>query len=684
MSIQSNADDVVPPLNTKNVSQMIQGGTGLLKVPTARMSSEGDLSVNYFDTDEYRFWSVSLQLFPWLESTIRYTDIRTVLFSQFENFSGNQTLKDKGIDVKFRLLEESYYLPEMSVLIRDIGGTGLFGSEFIGASKRFGPLDFHIGLGFGILGDDDEISNPLCKISSSFCERPIGVSGEGGQVEYNKFFKGPTSLIGGIEYQTPWQPLGLKLEYEGHDYSNDRAGNLAQDSKWNIGAVYKWGNFDFTLSYLRGNTVSFGFSYQMNLHSIKQVKIDEPPLQLTAQSKNTEFHQVNKNQLAQDLYLKAGFVVRTSDFQEDELILYGNQIAYRDDKEAIDRIGRLLVDVLPNSIKTYRIVLLAENLPMVETVVDAEQFAAAARYENLLSDTSESWDRREVSENSLENFKPKKRSGFISGLEPFYIQSIGAPERFYMYQVGLLGIGGYKFNDNLKLLGNVKLTLFENFDEFNFTVDAQNTPLPRVRTYVREYATRSRLTLENLYLQSQERLAPNLYGQLYGGYLETMFGGVGGEILYRPLDSNFAFGLDLNYVKQRSFEDNYSFIDYEAFTGHANIYWQPGFLDNVLLTFNIGQYLAKDRGVTFDFAKRFDSGMIIGAYAAITNVSAEDYGEGSFTKGFYMKIPFDLFSIRPSIGGGRLDWVPIGRDGGQTLNRPVKLIDITANRSNFR
>jgi len=163
-----------------------------------------------------------------------------------------------------------------------------------------------------------------------------------------------------------------------------------------------------------------------------------------------------------------------------------------------------------------------------------------------------------------------------------------------------------------------------------------------------------------------------------------MFGGVGGEILYRPLDSNFAFGLDLNYVKQRSFEDNYSFIDYEAFTGHANIYWQPGFLDNVLLTFNIGQYLAKDRGVTFDFAKRFDSGMIIGAYAAITNVSAEDYGEGSFTKGFYMKIPFDLFSIRPSIGGGRLDWVPIGRDGGQTLNRPVKLIDITANRSNFR
>ena len=31
----------------------------------------------------------------------------------------------------------------------------------------------------------------------------------------------------------------------------------------------------------------------------------------------------------------------------------------------------------------------------------------------------------------------------------------------------------------------------------------------------------------------------------YGGYLETMFGGAGAEVLYRPLDSNWAFGLDL-------------------------------------------------------------------------------------------------------------------------------------------
>jgi hypothetical protein len=142
-------------------------------------------------------------------------------------------------------------------------------------------------------------------------------------------------------------------------------------------------------------------------------------------------------------------------------------------------------------------------------------------------------------------------------------------------------------------------------------------------------------------------------------------------------------GFDINYVRQRSYENEFGFFDYKVLTGHVNLYWQPEFLPDTRLTFNIGQFLAKDKGVNVDFAKRFDSGMVVGAYAAITDASAADYGEGSFTKGFYLSIPFDLFSVRPSKGRGRIPWIPIGRDGGQPLNRPVKLIDITEVRSPF-
>ena len=87
--------------------------------------------------------------------------------------------------------------------------------------------------------------------------------------------------------------------------------------------------------------------------------------------------------------------------------------------------------------------------------------------------------------------------------------------------------------------------------------------------------------------------------------------------------------------------------------------------------------------MTVDFAKRFDSGIVVGAFAAFTDVSADEYGEGSFTKGFYLSIPFDLFSLKSSKGRGRLPWIPIARDGGQPLVRPVTLYGTTSERSPF-
>ena len=62
-------------------SQSDFGGVGLLQTPTARMAREGELSLNYRDNDQYRYYSASVQLFPWLETTLRYTDVRTRQYS---------------------------------------------------------------------------------------------------------------------------------------------------------------------------------------------------------------------------------------------------------------------------------------------------------------------------------------------------------------------------------------------------------------------------------------------------------------------------------------------------------------------------------------------------------------------------------------------------------------------------
>lgn len=664
------------------LSQSVHGGTGLIQMPTARMAEEGQLSVNYTDNEEYRFWSVSIQLFPWMESTVRYTDVRTQLYSPYPGFSGDQTYKDKGIDVKFRLLKESFYLPEVSVGFRDFGGTGLFTSEFVALSKQWGPLDFHLGMGWGYLGTSDNISNPFCDISDRFCNRPSGYSGRGGKIDYQNFFRGPAALFGGIEYQTPWAPLRLKLEYDGNDYSEDRARDLVQDSHYNVGAVYRWGSFDFDLNYQRGNTLGFGVHYRANLHTAGMPQIKPAPRVIPEQLPEI-IEITDRNRLPQALLREAGFALQSSYMTDDEFILYGQQLSYRNYEEAVERIGRVLVTELPSSIKRYRIVTYSGNLPQVETVVEAADFIAAARYESLDSDIRSTYVRQDPALQTLSHYPERDYSGFYGGMEAFWIQTFGNPESFYMYQGGVFLHGGYAFSRTISLNGTAKATLLENFDRFNFKVDNQDTALPRVRTYVREYVTRRRVTMDSLYLQWQDRLAPNLYGQLYGGYLETMYGGVGGEVLYRPVDSSLAVGFDINYVQQRSYENDFDFFDYKVLTGHVNVYWKPDFLKDTLLTFNIGQYLAKDKGVTVDFAKRFDSGIVVGAYAAITNVSSEEYGEGSFTKGFYLSIPFDVFSIRPSIGRGRLPWIPIARDGGQPLNRPVNLINSTEQRSPF-
>ena len=93
---------------------------------------------------------------------------------------------------------------------------------------------------------------------------------------------------------------------------------------------------------------------------------------------------------------------------------------------------------------------------------------------------------------------------------------------------------------------------------------------------------------------------------------------------------------------------------------------------------SVGRYLAGDYGTTIDLSRRFDSGIIAGAFATFTNVSAEEYGEGSFTKGFYFTIPFDLMLVKPTTRQGSISWIPLTRVGGQMLSRRYGLYTLSA------
>jgi hypothetical protein len=262
-------------------SQYDFGGVGLIQMPTGRMAAEGEFSVNATFNEDYYHGALSIQLFPWLETTIRYTQVPDVLYSNDPEFSGDTYYTDKGIDVKLRLLEESYWVPETSIGVRDIGGTGLFDSEYIAMTKGFGPFDATIGMGWGYIGNRGNLTDAN-KSSSVDCNRNTGYKGKGGNVDFERWFKGCSAVFAGIEYQTPWDPLRIKVEYDGNDYKSDfaalRTGNeLKQSSPINYGLLYKVSNWgDFKLSYERGNTWTLGFSLATNFNSLKSNWRDTP------------------------------------------------------------------------------------------------------------------------------------------------------------------------------------------------------------------------------------------------------------------------------------------------------------------------------------------------------------------------------------------------------------------------
>ena len=75
-----------------------------------------------------------------------------------------------------------------------------------------------------------------------------------------------------------------------------------------------------------------------------------------------------------------------------------------------------------------------------------------------------------------------------------------------------------------------------------------------------------------------------------------------------------------------------------------------------------GKYLAKDVGATLEVRRTFDNGWMVGLWSTKTNVSAEDFGEGSFDKGIFFNIP---------IVGNLVNytWRPLTKDPGAKLNR---------------
>lgn len=713
----SYASVVMSSTNDWKPSQMDFGGTGLMQMPSGRMAEEGEFNVGISVNNDYHHYVASMQVMPWLDATIRYTRLPNVLYNSNPDYSGDNLYTDKGMDFKVRLIEESYWLPETSIGLRDFGGTGMFDGEFVAATKRFGNLDFTLGLGWGYIGQSGNVSNPVCKISDRFCNRPSDFKDTGGMVDYGRWFKGPAALFGGIEYQTPYEPLRIKIEYDGNDYSEDwpqiRANSdMTQHTPWNIGINYRLGDWgDAKVSYQRGDTLTLGFNFYTNFNHMKASWLDTPKTKVQASPTSNDWQQASA-----ELQHNAGYQQNTIAVSDNKIIVTGEQVKYRDRDEALERAAAVLTRYGSDDITEFHIIEQNNSMVLTETIINRDDYISAANYDQLGVTPSSTFDKYQEPTPLSSPIVAQSIKRWDYGLSPSLQQSLGGPEAFYLFSLGLSAHSNYWITPKLELGGAIYINIVDNYDKFNYGVDSPQSPhvrneaTPRVRTMFRSYV-QDPVRLSQLQLTWFEQPTENIYTQVYGGYLESMFAGVGGEILYRPMRSNWAVGVDMNYLSQREadswfgiYSDDYFYYDgsnpnsttcinnptscrayvlNQGTTGHLTTYYTPdwAFLESTLFKISAGKFLGGDIGARVDFSKQFKSGVIAGVYAVFTDLTADEYGEGSYNKGFYVSIPFDIMTVKPSTNRAILNWEPITRDGGQMLRKKHQLYDRTDARS---
>ena len=653
-------------------------------MPNARFMDEGSMKIGFSSSYPYEYTYISATPFSWLEASYKYTEVKNDKYGP-ASYSGNQTLKDKGFDLKIRLLNESYYIPEVALGWNDLAGTGKFSSEYITATKKIKNADITIGYGFGALGQNQNVRNPLISLNDNFRYRQKD-SDPGGAFNSQTWFSGEEiSIYSGIEYYLQRYGLILKIEY---DTSNPDLGytgeKLPVQSRFNVGMNRPINdNLDIGLSFERGNQFRFSFAIKSDYGVQALVNKNDPPKNViklnqsqrfnVTKDESTFYRSLNRSLREESILIQSA----TLSLDTVEVVIAQNR--FRSLPRAIGRVVRIVSALSPESVGTIRVIPMNGDLELYAIEVSKENFdkldnGKISSKELFNSSTILPVDPYSYSRSS---FKPTiKFPEFFFNMAPSLRHQIGGPEAFYLGQLWWKINAKVKFRRGLTLHSVLGLNIYNNFDDFN---NPSFSDIPHVRSDIQDYLSEGQNNIARLKIDYMWSPRRDTFIRLDLGYLEEMFGGVGGEIYYRPFRSNLSYSLQLHKVRQREYRQRLGFRDYEVETGHLGFYYD--FPRGITAQLLMGKYLAGDKGATVDFSRRFKNGFTLGVFATKTDLSAQEFGEGSFDKGFYFSIPTDSFFTNFRQGDISFGLHPLTKDGGAPLNHMNSLYSLFGNTS---
>lgn len=646
----------------------VLGQTGLVSMPDARVETDGTMRFGLSYSAPYTALWGSVTFLPRLELSARYTEIDSV--PGFENNSDFGDFKDKAFDAKLLLLRESRLLPAISIGVQDYLGTRLFAAEFVALSKQIGDFDFTAGYG-------------RKRIDGAF---------------------------GGVRYRPSWLPnLGLVAEYDANDYANDyRASDSGADQRTGgatYGVEYKLGWVGTQLFYQQGE-VGGNLYVSVPLERREFIpKLHEPaPYTLPADVIPADNIVARVGQLGRALEQQGFKNVR---LHVDGRILDASLTHTRitQASRAVGRAARTIVAFTPPDTETIRVTYSVNDLPALtysfnDPALLARYFKGEVDEDTLLTSVklyaaSSGYARRFGPEAALELSREDAakiraqygEEGHAISLKHedhtlSQLQFIPINLRFFFndpsgaFKYDLFALLNYdkQLTDGLFLNTSVRGTWSENVSD---VTQPSNSELPHVRSDIAEYMRdRGVISLNRLLLNKYYQIASEWYGRGSLGYYEQMYGGAGGQVLYMPVNRDWAVDLSVDALQQRSPQSAFGFRDYSVVTAIGAFHYRFPSV-GVTTTVRAGRFLAKDEGARFEIKRRFRSGVEAGAWYTITNAN-DTQPPGSpddpyRDKGLFISIPLSSMLTRDTQQRSTIAIVDFTRDVGQMVESPGDL-----------
>lgn len=656
------------------------GAPGLVDMPTAQALPDGTFAIGVSTFGGNTRTTLTFQVTPRISASFRYVGI------QDWNADGFDTYRDRSFDLRFQALKERRILPAVTVGLQDFAGTGIYAGEYVVATKSFdgvarlpGRINVTAGLGWGRFGSAGAIGSPFGG------PRPGFVSTDrGGSPSTDQWFRGPAAPFGGVEWQVT-DRWGLKAEYSSDAYVSETAnGVFERKSRLNFGTEYQVSDrIRLGAYYLYGS--EFGFNVQVQLSpnaplaplAIRPTApIDPrpdraiaPEVWSTGWSESAEAPLVLRDRLMPVL-AESGLTLEALEVTADRAELRFRNNRYRATSVAVGRAARALAQVMPASVETFRLVTMENGLAQSAVTIrrsDLEALEFESQGADALLAVTGIGEAAPTLENAV--YSDTLYPDYTWTIAPYFEPNYFDPDEPVRYEGGVKFELTYRPALGWEIGGRLKYRLIDTLSDSTRT---SNSVLPRVRTDNILYARGGDTILDNLYISRQWKPADEIYARVTAGYLERMFGGVSGEVLWKPVGSRLALGVEANYVQQRDYS-GLGFRDYSIATGHASAYYEfgGGYLGQV----DVGRYLAGDLGATVTLTREFQNGWRVGGFFTLTDVSSADFGEGSFDKGIHLSIPLDWFLGTPGRRSLSTTIRPIQRDGGARVEVPGRLYE---------